>query len=100
MSDNPEIIDVPNEGRLEIFVDGARADLVYRVHRDRLVIEHTRVPDNISRRGIGGMLAAAAVDKAIERGLTVVPVCPFVAAWLRKHPDAAERVTIDWTDGG
>lgn len=100
MSDSPQVIEVPNESRFELYVDGIRAELVYSLHRGRLVIEHTRVPDRIAGRGIGGMLVAAAVDKAIEGDLTVVPVCPFAASWLRKHPDIVERVTIDWSGDG
>jgi hypothetical protein len=63
---------------------------------DRLTIVHTGVPEPVDGRGIGGMLVAAAVEKAAENGYTIVPDCPFAAFWLRKHPEASKRVPIDW----
>ena len=42
--------------------------------------------------GLGSVLARAAVLAVTEAGGTVVPRCPFVAAWLRKHPDSGARV--------
>ena len=72
---------------------------MYRVKGDLLTIVHTEVPEPLNGRGLGGMLVAAAVDKAAANGLTVVPVCPFAAWWLRKHPDSAGCVAIDWPSG-
>jgi len=97
MSDNPAIIDNTAENRLEIDVGHARAELVYRAVRGRLVIVHTGVPDELAGSGLGGKLVAAAVEKAIAEGLTVVPSCAFAASWLRKHPDVATKVPIDWS---
>jgi GNAT superfamily N-acetyltransferase len=54
------------------------------------------VPDEISGRGIGGALVAAAVDHANAEGLTIVPWCPFARHWLRAHPEEAAAMTIDW----
>jgi uncharacterized protein len=96
-ADTPEIMDNKAEGRLEAEVDGVRAELIYKVAHGRLVIEHTRVPKQIGGRGIASKLVSSAVDKAVEEGLTVVPVCPFAGPWLRQHPDIASKVTIDWT---
>jgi predicted GNAT family acetyltransferase len=38
----------------------------------------------------------AAVDHAAAHDLTVVPLCPMARSWLMRHPDVAQRVTIDW----
>ena len=97
MGDNPEITDNAKEGRFEVHIDGVRAELLYRVRGGRLVIEHTGVPDELAGHGLGGKLVAAAVNKAIAGGLTVVSVCPFATSWLSKHPDVAGTVSIDWT---
>ena len=96
--DSPTIVDNAAESRLETTVDGQRAELVYHRHGSRLVIVHTEVPDALAGHGIGGQLVTAAVDDAAQRGLTVVPLCPYARAWLRKHPDVANRVTIDWPE--
>jgi predicted GNAT family acetyltransferase len=40
------------------------------------------------------------VDRAAAEGLTIVPLCPFARSWLRKHPDEAGRVAVDWPEEG
>ena len=42
------------------------------------------------------VLVAAAVDRAEAEGLTLVPRCPFARDWLEHHPEAVERVAVDW----
>jgi uncharacterized protein len=97
VSDSPVIVDNIGKNRFELNVGDLRAELVYRVDRDRLIIIHTGVPEDFDGRGIGGKLVNAALDRAVLEGLTVVPECPFAAWWLRRHLDAAARVSIDWT---
>jgi predicted GNAT family acetyltransferase len=82
--------------QFEIDEDGSRARLEYRRHGDHLTLVHTEVPDELEGRGLGGDLVQAAVDYAASAGLVVEPVCPIANAWLRRHPDVAARVTIDW----
>jgi predicted GNAT family acetyltransferase len=72
------------------------AELVYRLDGERLVLTHTRVPEELGGRGLGGVLVRAAVDRAEAEGLTVVPECTFAKGWLEKHPDDAARISIDW----
>ena len=61
-----------------------------------LVLVHTGVPESMEGRGIGGQLVAAAVQRAVASGETLVPQCPYARSWLEKHPDEAARVTVDW----
>ena len=82
--------------RFELSEDGHVAELVYRLTGDRLVLEHTGVPEELGGRGTGGKLVQAAVDHAAANNLTIVPECPFARGWLEKHPDAVAHVTIDW----
>jgi predicted GNAT family acetyltransferase len=78
-------------------VDGAEPHLRYRREADRLVLEHTEVPEALGGRGIAGALVRFAVGTAARDGLTVAPWCPYARRWLREHPDVAATVTIDWT---
>jgi len=94
MADVPVVVDNEAESRFEVSIDGHVAELVYRRHGDRLVLAHTGVPDELEGRGVGGMLVNAAIERAVEQGLTVVPQCPFARRWLERHPDVAGRVTI------
>ena len=76
--------------------DGVESELVYRQVGRRLILVHTGVPDELAGRGVGGALVRAAIDWAAEEALVVVPRCPFANSWLRKHPDVAALVDIDW----
>jgi uncharacterized protein len=86
--------------RFEVVVDGHLGELVYRRDRDRILLVHTGVPEQIERRGIGSALVAAAVGYAIEEGIRIVPVCWFVRGWLERHPKTAAQASIDWAPSG
>lgn len=77
-------------------LDGHRAFLAYVVDGDRLVLLHTEVPEAIAHHGVGGELVAAAVAIARDRGLTVVPRCPFARRWLSEHAEERAAVEVDW----
>lgn len=78
------------EQRFELAVSGEIAIAAYRREPGRIVFTHTVVPAELEGQGIGTRLIEAALASAREEGLSVVPQCAFVAAYLRKHPDAAE----------
>ena len=81
-----------NEGarRFEAEVEGHQAILNYRRAGQSIFLVHTEVPEAIERRGIGSSLAQAALEFARLKHLQVVPVCPFVAAYLQKHPEFSD----------
>ncbi len=91
-----EVRDNAAAGRFEVVVDGQLAELVYRRRADRLVLVHTRVPEALGGRGLGGTLVRYALELAARDDLTIVPNCPFARRWLGDHPDEAARVRIDW----
>ena len=90
------VTDNPSAKRFELVEDGKLAELVYRFDGDRMVLIHTEVPEDLEGRGLGGQLVRAAVDHAVERGIILVPRCPFARGWLERHPDEAARVAIEW----
>jgi predicted GNAT family acetyltransferase len=77
-------------------IDGHVAELVYGRKGDHLTLVHTRVPEELGGRGLGGKLVRKAVDVAEAGGLTLVPQCEFARGWLESHPDVASRVNIEW----
>jgi len=95
MGNTPQVVDNEAASRFEVSVDGHVAELVYRRHLDRLVLVHTSVPDELEGRGVGGMLVRAAIARAAQEGLTVVPLCSFARRWLERHPEVASTVTIE-----
>ena len=91
-----DVQDDPGAGRFELTVDGHHAELVYVRSEGRLELVHTRVPDALGGRGLGGTLVRAALAVAERDGLAIVPTCPFARGWLEGHPDEAAKVTILW----
>jgi len=86
--------DNPDARRYELVVDGELVgELVYRRHDDAITLLHTEVSPSVEGQGLGGRLVAGALDDIRTRGLRVVPVCPFVHAYLRRHPEAADLVS-------
>lgn len=73
--------------RFTTSIEGKRAELEYDLEDGRMVITHTRVPDEISGRGIAGRLNRAAFEHARASGLRVRPVCSYAAAWAERHPE-------------
>lgn len=66
--------------------------LVYRLAGDVITLVHTEVDPAHSGQGHAATLARGALDDARARGLTVVPSCPYVAAYISKHPEYADLV--------
>ena len=91
-----EVVDRPSEGRFVIRRTDGEAELVYSLEGDRLVLEHTEVPQAWSGHGVGARLVRAALSRARAEDLTIVPWCPYARRWLREHPDEAGGVAIDY----
>ena len=87
--------DNPDERRYELVVDEELVgELVYRLRDTAITLLHTEVSPSVEGHGLGGRLVAGALDDIRARGLRVVPVCPFVRAYLRRHPDVADLVAV------
>jgi uncharacterized protein len=95
----PVITDNKAESRFEICVGGERAGLVqYHIpSQDPGAISflHTEVDDRFQGMGLAGKLARAVLDSARERGLQVLPYCPYIKTWIAKHPDYVDLVPED-----
>jgi predicted GNAT family acetyltransferase len=81
------VTDNPAADRYEATVDGEFAVAVYRRHAGTITFTHTGVPPAIEGRGVANALARTALDAARRDGLRVVPLCPFFAAYVRRHPE-------------
>jgi predicted GNAT family acetyltransferase len=87
------VSDAPERERFEITVDGELAGfLVYRSRKGLLALTHTEVEERFGGRGLGGRLARFAPDQAREQGLAVLPFCPFVNEWIKRHPEYVDLV--------
>ena len=86
MPDAEQVVDNAAAQRFELQVDGQTAFLNYERANSALALIHTEVPEALRGRHIGERLVKGALDAARAEGSTVVPICPFVRAYLRKHP--------------
>jgi len=76
------------KSRFETTVDGHVAYVAYTLEEpNRIVFTHTAVPDELGGRGIAGAIAKYALDHARAMKLAVVANCPYVAAYIKKHPE-------------
>jgi uncharacterized protein len=83
----PEVRDNPEQNRFELDTSEGPAIAVYRMRDGNLHITHTEVPKVLEGRGIGSQLVRGTLEIARTRGVKVVPRCPFVAAYMRRHPE-------------
>ena len=87
------IADVPGASRYEIRVDGALGGYaMYRMEPGRIVFTHTEIDPAFEGHGLGSRLAAGALDDVRRRGLDVRPLCPFIARFVREHPEYEDLV--------
>jgi predicted GNAT family acetyltransferase len=85
--ENAVVVHMPEASRYELRLDDRLIGLAdYRLRGDNIVFTHTEVDEALEGRGFGTRLVAAAVDDARRQDLTIVPVCPFVADYVRRHP--------------
>jgi len=84
-----EVTDNTEQHRFEARLGGALAGFaVYRREPGRIAFVHTEVDPAFEGKGIGGALARQALDGVRDDGtVQVVAACPFIAAWIQRHPD-------------
>jgi predicted GNAT family acetyltransferase len=88
VSTEPEIAirDAPDEQRYEIRADGELAGFAqYRAKPGQIAFTHTEVDDRFEGQGLASKLVAFALGDARERGLAVLPFCPFVKGYIQRH---------------
>jgi predicted GNAT family acetyltransferase len=80
------ITDDTDSHRYVVRIDGRRAGLLqYRLHPESIELVHTEIYEEFEGRGLGSQLISFALQDARERGLAVLPVCPFVNDYIQRH---------------
>lgn len=82
-----ELLDNKATHRFELVIDGHTAFIEYMERPEHILLEHTEVPDILSGKGV----AAALVEKTFQyleaKGQKIIPHCPYILAFLKKHPE-------------
>jgi predicted GNAT family acetyltransferase len=73
------------DDRFEADTEGGTAFVEYIIDGDEITFTHTEVPKEAEGKGVAGKLVAAAVAYAREAKLRVIPQCPYVAGWMKRH---------------
>lgn len=86
---NDEISVVNNTAakRFEAETDGRLAMIQYIQTERNITFTHTEVPVELEGQGVASQMAKVALDFACDNNLKVIPICPFVAAYIRHHPE-------------
>lgn len=90
MQINPQELSVTHNTsahRFEIHIDDLLAVSEYQQSGNTITFYHVGVPFELEGQGIGSLLAKASLDYARANSLKVIPLCSFIAAYLRRHPE-------------
>jgi predicted GNAT family acetyltransferase len=83
----------PDEHKYLLLVGELEAGYITYAERDsEVILFHTEVDGSVEGRGLGSTLVSGALDDIRARGLQVVALCPFVRAYLKRHPEYADLV--------
>lgn len=94
----PVVTDNQAESKFEIRVDGELAGfIVYRrlQHEQLINLIHTEVEQRFEGQGLAGQLARFALDTARKEGIGVLPSCPYIRSWIKRHDDYLDLVPED-----
>jgi predicted GNAT family acetyltransferase len=86
------IINNEQRQQFQLEVEGELASLEYRMHEGMIVLMHTEVPATLGGLGIGSALAEYALNYARANHLPAKVYCPFVAAYVKRHPEYEDIV--------
>lgn len=78
---------LPEQGRFQAIVEGARCEADYRLQGNVMAITHTGVPPHLEGRGIAAALVRAALEHAQAHSLKVSPLCSYARAYMQRHPE-------------
>ncbi len=84
------VIDNTEEKRYEAMVEGAMIRIDYIKTRDKVYLTHTEVPASLEGQGYASRLVNRVLVMVRESSLALVPLCPFVASYFKRHPEWAE----------
>ena len=82
-----DVVNNTERRRYELHAEGGLAVAYYEPRGDSLAFVHTVVPERLQGRGLASTLIKAALADVHRRGLKVIAECPFVAAYIDRHPE-------------
>ena len=85
--DDIELINNEENHNFELFIDGHRSFIDYQIKGQKIYLVHTEVPKELQGRGVAEALVEKAFVYIEINNLVLVPLCSYVQAFLKKHPE-------------
>lgn len=85
-----EVIHNPAANRFEMWIEGQLSKLDYTENGNTIVMMHVGVPVEYRGYGAAGKITQAGLEYAKAKSLRVIPMCSYVAAYIRSHPEYIE----------
>ncbi|GAB5475705.1 MAG: GNAT family N-acetyltransferase [Maribacter sp.] len=82
-----DIIDNQEAKQYEMHVDGEIVRIEYIRALNKIYLTHTEVPRSLEGRGLGSQIVKSVLEDIDEKELILIPMCPFVAGYIKKHPE-------------
>lgn len=82
-----ELINNEEQKRYYFDIDGLKPRIEYILTKKKIILTHTEVPKALEGKGVASALVKAVLTDVDERGLVLVPLCPFVAMYIKRHPE-------------
>jgi predicted GNAT family acetyltransferase len=85
----PDIELINNEAihNLELFVEGHRAFIDYKIKDNKIYLIHTEVPAELKGKGVAEAIVEKALTYIEQKDLKLVPLCAYVQIFLKRHPE-------------
>ncbi len=81
------LIDNEEEKQYEFHIDGLVPRVEYMKVQDHIFLNHTEVPSKLKGKDIGKILIKKVLEDIEKKKLTLVPLCPFVASYIKRNPE-------------
>lgn len=88
-----QVVRNAEKNRYEVLHAGELAGFAeYTEQGDQVAFTHTEIDSAYAGKGLGKVLASGALDDVVDRGGTIVPICPFIASFVRKNTQYDDHV--------
>ncbi len=84
---NLQLVKNEKENRFEMIVDGSTAIIEYKEFPGKIALVHTEVPPAIEGKGVATAIVEKALNYIEQNNLKLIPLCPVVAAYVKRHPE-------------
>ncbi|MEO8487145.1 MAG: GNAT family N-acetyltransferase [Betaproteobacteria bacterium] len=96
--ETPRLLNDPTTHRYRLLVGDEEVGFVDYdpVGPDAILLKHTEVQPRHEGKGYGSKLVSGVLDDLRERGMSVLPICPYAASYIKRHREYLDVVREDY----